>query len=74
MEMSHHSIFRPATPLVVAIALMVSLACGTAAEPNPAESTQPAASASTGSIDTNRQAHGDQSGSKDQGQSPQARS
>ena len=45
MELLHHSIIRPAVPLVVAIALVSTLACGVAAEPNPAEPTEPSASA-----------------------------
>lgn len=69
MAKSYHSVFRPAAPLVVVIALMASLACGATTEPNAAESTQPATSASTGSIDANRQAPDDQSGSSEQGQS-----
>ena len=44
MELLHHSVIRPAVPLVVAIALVSALACGAAAEPNPVEPTEPPAS------------------------------
>ncbi len=45
MELLHHSIIRPAVPLVVAVALVSTLACGAAAESNPVEPTEPSASA-----------------------------
>ena len=45
MELLHHSIMRPAVALVVAIALVSTLACGAAAESNPIEPTEPSASA-----------------------------
>ena len=45
MELLHHSIIQPAAALVVAVALVSTLACGAAAEPNPVEPTEPSASA-----------------------------
>lgn len=60
MELLHHSIIRPAVPLVVAVALVSALACGAAAEPNPAGPTEP--SASTVSHQTNEHGNNGQSG------------
>ncbi len=50
MQLLHQSTFRPSTLLVIAIALMATLACGTAAEPNTTEAptTAPTISGSTG--------------------------
>ena len=70
MEMSHHAIFRPAASLVVAIALVATLACGTAAEPNSLQSAEPSNSASTASLETNEPARDDQSAQATQGQTP----
>lgn len=70
METSNHSIFRPAAPLVVAIALMATLACGTAAEPDPAATTEPAASASAGTLESNKHANDDHSSRSARGQTP----
>ena len=60
MELLHHSIMRPAVPLVVAVALVSTLACGAAAESNPIEPTEPSASAV--GRQTNEHGNNDQSG------------
>lgn len=45
MALLHHSIIRPAVPLVVVVALVSALACGATAEPIPVEPTEPSSSA-----------------------------
>ena len=60
MELLHHSIMRPAVALVVAIAVVSTLACGAAAESNPIEPTAPSASAV--GRQTNEHGNNDQSG------------
>ena len=70
MEIPHHAIFRPAAPLVIAIALILTLACGSASEPNPEASAEPPTSASTGSVETNEPTHDDPTDQKAPGQAP----
>lgn len=62
MEPLHHPFFRPAIPLILAVALLAALACGTAAEPNTIAPTETSASASTGTRQTNEQGNGAQNG------------
>ena len=48
MELLHHPILRLAMSLAVAVTLLATMACGTAADPDPVAPTEPSASASAG--------------------------
>ena len=67
MELLHHPSFRLVLPLMVAVALLATLACGTAAEPDPVDSTEPSAAASTIASETNEPGKAGPSGQSMQG-------
>ena len=62
MQLLHHPFFRPALPLLVAVTLLATVACGAAAEPGPIDPTESAAAASTGAHESNEHGKGGQSG------------
>ena len=61
MEFLCHPMVRPAVPLIVATALLTTLACGAAAEPKPVDPNEPSTSASAETHETTGHGNGDQS-------------